>query len=238
MSERTCLIPISVSGKRFSTETFLPALRAIEKNYDRAVFLVADTLQIYNRAAEARNAADVSSLIGSSKPELYLDERRSWLRRLRSELNDSPIASASWEVKGIDDFSCRNLTAISRITAVLFSVDARFRGLVEADARQHVFAHAADVTQGVRLRLSQFYLLEELSINLFLHCIEGLSDEYYLDSTLPSVRALYNGQLAIAAADILASIGLHTRAAPFSFFAFDERVATWSVVPGGNATTS
>jgi hypothetical protein len=228
---QTCLIPISVSGKRFSTENFLPALRAITKRYDRAVFLVADTLQMYNRAARADNAADICDLFGASERKIYLDERRTWLKKLRGDLGDSPIAAANWDIKGIDDFASADLSLIYRITVVLFTAEKRLRELVEEDAKRHVSANVNGVTDDVRLRLSRFYLLEELSVNIYLHCVEGIGDEYYLDSTLPSVRALYSGELTINAQGIVTRLGLHARMPAFHFYAFDERAGAWAVVP-------
>lgn len=228
MSTKTCVIPISVSGQRFRTQVFRPALQAITTDYDRAVFLVADTLQIYNKAAMATSVFELREVIESfNERKGYLQERRIWLTRLQTELVDFPIGRAKWDILGVDDCASTELSLIFRAITMLFSINESFFNLIMKDADSHIVSNGSKGTQEQRRRLSVLYLLEELSLNTYLHCVKGIGDEYYIDGALPCLRAIYSGDFGITGKEIVQLLGIQLNAPSFEFYTFDDKNNVW-----------
>ncbi|MCC7390166.1 MAG: hypothetical protein IT431_15515 [Phycisphaerales bacterium] len=232
----TCLVPISVSNRRFRTEPFLDALAAIEREYSRCLFFVADTLQLYNKASMADSGHDVGQVLARFRERKnYVDERRRWLERLRANLGSSPVGRSTWEVVGVADLLSEEFVGLLRATAILFSVEDHLRQNVLADADSHLVAHSSQSTPAQKRRLSMLYLLDEICMNMYLHCVIGCGDEYYIAGITRSIACLYDGSLGITASEIVQAVGIAPKCVAFDFMSYDAAQHRWSAVASASA---
>tara|TARA_Y100001933_G_C18989579_1_gene559919 strand:- start:621 stop:1364 length:744 start_codon:yes stop_codon:yes gene_type:complete len=239
MADKTCLVPISVSSLSFRTDSFTSALRAINREYDTVVFFIADTLQIYNKALQASSGKEVASTVGMFRQrKSYLSERRRWLQRLHRELGPCPLETAEWQTIGVDDIASAELFDLFRATAILFSVEEGLFLRVMSDAESHVVASKQKGTNDSRRRLSVLYLIDEIAMNIYLHCVRGIGDEYYIDGVLPSMASLYDGSLGVTAKELVASIGLTPCCNAFDFMRYDHVASAWRASSQWSSTQS
>lgn len=199
---RSALFPISLSNQAFSTENVLPLLPELFADYDRVVFLVADQLQIYNRALRLGDKVRLPDLVrhfdGSQR---YLEQRTRWLERLTDAMA-APVDPVQWEVIGIEELADADCYRIFRNVMLTYHAVSEFRRDVNGAARLHAINRDLEVPIDRSEQLSRGYLLEEIVISVRLHVLEGLWDEFYLgEQALPILR-LYRGDYGILPEDL------------------------------------
>ena len=125
---RSALFPISLSNQAFHTENVLPLLPQLFDEYGRIVFLVADQLQIYNRALRLGGEVQLPELIRHfDRSQQYLEQRTRWLERLTDAMS-APIDPAQWEVIGIDELADADCYRIFRNVMLTYRAEVRISG--------------------------------------------------------------------------------------------------------------
>lgn len=190
---RKFLFPISLSNNLFSTERVVSGLNAIPEAYDEVVFIIADQIQLYNRALYVKDSIGLEDMFrkfyGGST---LFEQRRNWLNKLKKELDHSgnfPL----WTIYSLDDIADRMLTRIYRNILIMYHAMAEFRLDVNSQARRYLSKRlgAANVTND-NIQLSASYILEEMAASIRLHVCEDIGDEYYLGKHLNCVLRLYS----------------------------------------------
>lgn len=198
---RSALFPISLSNQAFSTENVLPLLAPLFAEYERIVFLVADQLQIYNRALRLNDVHLPELIRHFDGSRQYLEQRTRWLERLTDAVV-APIHPAHWEVIGIDELADADSYRIFRNVMLTYHAAPEFREDVNCAARQHAANRETEIPIERSEQLSRGYLLEEIAISVRLHAVEGIKDEFYIgDQAFPILR-LYRGDYGISPEDL------------------------------------
>lgn len=199
---RSALFPISLSNQAFSTENILPLLPQLFAGYEKIVFLVADQLQIYNRALRLGGQDQLPDLIRHfDESQRYLEQRTRWLERLTDAIS-APIDPAKWEVIGIDELADADCYRIFRNVMLTYHAEPEFREDVNGAARLHAIKRDASIPIDRSEQLSRGYLLEEIVISVRLHVVEGIRDEFYIGEQAKPVLRLYRGDYGILPEDL------------------------------------
>jgi hypothetical protein len=211
---RSFLLPISVDSTAFSSIDYAAAIDALPVTPNRALFLVADRLQIYNKAADSTDR--IGSLIARfAASQRYLIERRKWLARIRGR---STFLSTCQEVRveGIAEFADAECFKVLRNVRILFELDQSFHHAVSETAE--LFASRTQGTKsefGRRHALSIAHTLEEIALNIRIRVHEGVSDEFYPgDYPLPLLK-LYQGAYD---ASVFELAEITPKGVPFAFY--------------------
>jgi hypothetical protein len=200
--DRRALFPISLSNQAFSTENVLPLLQQLFAEYDRVIFLVADQLQIYNRALRIGEATQLRDLIRDfDENQQYLEQRTRWLERL-TEAMPTPIDQTQWDVVGIDELADAQTYRIFRNVMLTYHAEPEFRKDVNDAARLHAINRDYGISLDRSEQLSRGYLLEEIVISVRLHVVEGIRDEFYIGEQALPVLRLYRGEYGIMPEDL------------------------------------
>jgi hypothetical protein len=192
-SRETALFPISLSNQAFSSENVLPLLLGLFERYHKVMFLVADRLQIYNKALRVNQGTELPKLIKDfEEDQHYLEQRKRWLERLTSALGQ-PANSEHWCVAGSEEFADDHCFKIFRNVMLAYYALEDFRRDVDDAAHSHALLRG-NGHQASRIEpLSRGYILEEIAISIRVHVIGGIRDEFYIgDQALPVLR-LYHG---------------------------------------------
>ncbi|WP_459858913.1 hypothetical protein [Dongia sp. agr-C8] len=212
---RTALFPISLSNQKFSSKIVFPAIELMLGRYQKIVFLVADQLQLFNRAASADASADLSRVMkGFSYDSNTLNERRAWLERLRLRMGERSVG-LEWRILGVDEVADRRCYKILRNVIVAYHVLPPFRSDVDIAAWEHVRHSSKTAENSVHHSLSVSYIIEEIALSLRLRVVGKILDEYYVGSTLPPVLKLYDGKYPI---DVYTLSGVKKREEHYNFF--------------------
>jgi hypothetical protein len=222
---KRALFPISVSNQAFSTRRVLPALQAVLSSYAEVVIFVADHLQVYNKALQIADGAGLSKIIGEfDLKQDYREQRIKWIQRMTSQM--SSCEASHWKLIGVDDitdFKCFN---IFRNVMVAYYGVCRFQDDVNRSAKYYARSRYPQYPIEIREQLSRGYLLEEIALNVRLHIVDGIDDEYYMGEQLGVLLNLYNSKYGFNACD-LANVPSHGR--KIRFFGFDGNgCASWS----------
>ncbi|GJM09857.1 MAG: hypothetical protein DHS20C11_21330 [Lysobacteraceae bacterium] len=195
---KKALFPISVSNQRYSTDNVVRALLSLSREYDLIVFLVADRLQMYNKATRAGKVGLFGVLQEfADKRTDYLEQRKRWLEKIRDRLGDDVDFEVS--MKGIDHFADERAFRILRNLVLLYAADKRFRRDVRKAALDFCSRYEQREMADLGFRLSQGYILEEIAISLRIHIVGGIPDEYYLGQQWGVVLRVYQGEYDVDA---------------------------------------
>lgn len=222
----TALFPISLSNQAFSTARILPLLQDLSLRYSRILFLVADRLQIYNRALNAEWDADLRHLIRQFDDDQgYLEQRRTWIERL-AQMLPRPLEEDRWQVIGVEDVADADCFRIFRNVMLLYYAHAEFRDDIDRLAEDHAQARNEKYALEKRILLSKGYILEEIAISIRIHVCDGVADEYYVSGQAEPILRLYASEYGVTVAD-LAQRDPRTSS---RFFRYDESnsVSHWT----------
>jgi len=126
-------------------------------------------------------------------------------------------------VDDITDFKCFN---IFRNVMVAYYGVCGFQDDVNRSAKYYAQSRYPQYPIEIREQLSRGYLLEEIALNVRLHIVDGIDDEYYMGEQLGVLLNLYNSRYGFNACD-LANVPSHGR--KIRFFGFDGNgCASWS----------
>jgi hypothetical protein len=214
---KRALFPISVSNQAFSTRRVLPALRAVLSTSAEVVIFIADHLQIYNKALQIADGAALPTIISEfGARQDYREQRGKWIQRIVSQMQSTE--AARWTTIGVDDISDRACFGIFRNVMVAYYSVCSFRDDVDASAEHYARSRDPHYPLGLRERLSRGYLLEEFALNVRLHVVDGIDDEYYMGEQSGLLLNLYNSKYGFDAFD-LADVPSARR--PIRFFGLD-----------------
>jgi hypothetical protein len=196
------LFPISLSNQEFSTEKVLPVLPYIFSRHERVIFLVADHLQIYNKALRLEEGLAFSEIIqGFNGRQQYLQQRNRWIERLTARMSAANV-TGRWNVIGVDDIADGTCFRIFRnVMLAYYSVPA-FRIDVHQAAHEHAMRRNERYALEEREGLSRGYLLEEIALSIRIHILDGIDYEYYLGPQATPVLNLYSGKYNFSAFDL------------------------------------
>jgi hypothetical protein len=223
------LFPISLSNQDFSTDVVLPLLADLFARHSQITFLVADHLQIYNKALRLSEGVTLGEIIEDfATSRRYLDQRRRWVSRTIHNLGLA-VEDDRWRVLGVDDVADADGFRIFRNVMLAYYAVPAFRRDVEAAAGAH-----ADVRQDIypinqRRALSQGYILEEIAVSVRLHVVGGIHEEYYIGAQAPVVLGVYDGRYGFDAATLAER---PEKAGTDRFYALDDGPdgPAWSLV--------
>jgi hypothetical protein len=213
------LFPISLSNQAFSTARVLPLLENLSARYRKIVFLVADHLQIYNKALRVGEDVNFSDLVRTfDSDQEYLEQRRAWIERLSAMLQ-MPPEERLWTVIGVEEMADSSCFKIFRNVMLLYYADQRFQQDIDALALRHASSRNEKYPLERRVMLSKGYILEEIAISIRIHVLEGISDEYYLGAQVRPLLRLYGGGYGVTVEDL----AQHDRGSRQTrFFRYDE----------------
>jgi hypothetical protein len=178
----------------FRSSLIRPAIAGLLELVDDLTFFVADRLHLYNEATEIAGPAEYLALISRHSP--YVEERSKWLTHLMAEI--APISRISWRVISVDDVAdCRFGIILRNLIIAFYTIDS-FRIDVGACAVAHLTRNQGDMIPETANRLSESYVLEEIALNLRLHIIDGIANEFYVGEYLDPLLKLYAGRYGIA----------------------------------------
>lgn len=193
-SRGRALFPISLSNQGFSTDVVLPLLPELFSAYDHITFLVADHLQIYNKALRITEGVELSDIIEDfAVGRRYLEQRERWIERAVHSLGLEG-AAGRWQVLGVDDVADADCFRIFRNVMLAYYAEPAFRRDVDAAAAAHAEARQDKYPFEQRCLLSRGYLLEEIAVSVRLHVVGGIRDEYYIGAQTDPVLGVYDGR--------------------------------------------
>jgi hypothetical protein len=213
------LFPISVDSKHFGTEETINALNNISIPYSEIVFLVADGLQLYNKAAQSStNDSSLNTIISNFKlNNNYYVERERWLQSVKSKTNNL-VSNAYWNITNIFLISDNVFHDIYRNIFVSYLSLGNFRNDVIHAAKKHRKRISKQFSE-YDLELSIAYIIEEIAVNLRLRVVEKIEAEYYIGSLLEPLVNLYFGKYDI---DVFTLAGVSKYEMEFKFYYVEE----------------
>lgn len=187
---RTALFGISIGNSRFKRPLVSLALREGLLHYERIVFFIADRIQAYNILSH--NVEDLALGFRSARiaGQKYLPERRTWLDRVRKQVGLA-TDHQEWLVIGVDQIADHSYLTVFRNILILYELDNRFRKdvlrevYIAESSRRTADPYGFDWKKW--RRLSARYILEEISLNIYIRWRFSVSDEFYLGGYLPLV---------------------------------------------------
>jgi hypothetical protein len=226
---RRALFPISLDSKSFRTSAVVPALKPICEDYKEVLFLVADSLQVYNKAC----LVGVFENLGSVLQEFeklrngYLAQRSKWLARLQKMAD--PAGTVKWRVVSFYDFMDKEFCAVYRRVLLAFHTLDPLRRDIEETASEHRKKRHSFGKPEMEQRLSEAYVLEEIALNIRVRVLESVESEFYVGEYLPPLLSLYKGSYDI---DVFTIAGVPIRETQFRFFSLVEKTdrSSWELL--------
>ncbi len=201
------LLPISLGNQRFSSRNLEVAVQALPTDVSALTFLIADSLQLYNRVSMVERGEQYAEIL---KRYRYLNsesaDRKRWLRRLRSRVADTSRYSR-WAVKSAADYADNHLMEIFRNVLLAFHTVSQFRRDVEEAAKSYYLTRRTPPT-ATDLRLSELYIVEEIALNVRVRVTDGLSHEFYLGTFHEPLINVYRKKYGFDTADLAGRVGM------------------------------
>lgn len=185
------LLPISVSNRIFSSDNIRNALLKLPDRVTEITFLIADWLQLYNRANNCNESVGLGAVIRD-----YTERNNDFINRQRwisNFLETYPeTMRASVKIVGMDHFFDAAYANTFRNINILNSVDSEFRNDVK-DAAQRFLSSSNKKKGKISQSLSEQYILEEIALNIRIRVKELIEEEYYLGKYhLPMLKIYKN----------------------------------------------
>ena len=199
---RRALFPVSVSNQRFSSKRVSTLIPFLFDRYDEIVFIVADHLQLYNKAMQVAELPSLSRVLWDFREkQQYASQRRRWLERLRRRL-DPGENGPSWRILGVDDLTDSRYSHIFRNVMLAFYALPVFRRDVVEAAESHATLRQDKYPLELRQNLSVGYLLEELALSVRVRVLEKIWDEYYDGCQASVIMKFYAGAYPVSVFDL------------------------------------
>jgi hypothetical protein len=195
------LFPISLSNQAFGTEAVLPMLQHLLSRHDEVIFLIADQLQVYNKALRLQDGVPLKEIVSNFGDQTYLNQRNRWVSRLLQKMPDR-LEDLRWRVLGVDNIADNRCFSIFRNVMLAYYGVKEFRSDIQAAAKLHAMARGDRFPLLHRELLSTGYLLEEIALSIRIHVLEEIDYEYYLgDQSLPIIK-LYSEKYEFSPFDL------------------------------------
>lgn len=221
------LFPISVSNKRFSFERVRSALRPLlADGYEELIFLIADKLYLYNKCRRVVSGQDLGiTLRDFTGRNRELETRKAWVRNLEKSFKREGENNL-WTIVSSDDVSDERYAHVHRRLLIAFATIGIFREEIKSTTRSFLSDRFGSELKEEWLRLSEYYLLEELALNVRVRVWGNIHDEFYLgDYHAPLVR-MYAGHYGFSVADLT---DMDVRGSDFRFHRLEAEPAQWKV---------
>jgi hypothetical protein len=214
-SSRVALFPISVDSAFFRTSTVIPALQAIGRKYKSVLFLVADSLQIYNKLWSAAQRSDLGIALEDFERlrQSYLTERMKWIARLCRQMHGPH--PCDWTVRSSYDYMDAAFWRIYQRLLVLRCMSDELRKDIGHSALEHTRRQKQLKFSKESKRLSEAYILEELVLNIRVRVFERIDSEFYLGEYPKPLLQLYASRYGLG---VGALAGRNTNDMEFRFF--------------------
>ena len=213
LATRRALFPISVDNDQFTTANIIDAVSSFINDFDEVIFLIADRLQLYNKAEDIGDSATFAQLIRRIGSRMqYVRERTHWLARMRPLISGGQ--KVRWKIISIDDVTDAAFFRAYRNVVIAFNTVPEFRNDVQECALAHVAKQPRHDPEQAR-RLAEAYILEEIAINLRVRVLDGVDAEFYYGKFLDPLVRLYQGRYDI---DVALLAGTESRARSYRFF--------------------
>jgi hypothetical protein len=214
MPSSKILFAISVDSKRFGTNETIHALNLIPNKYDEFHFLIADGLQLYNKAAQVDNGKPLNSILTNFRLKNdYYVERERWLKNIKPHLNQI-VSTSHWNILNNFSVSDSLFHDIYRNVFISFLTLPDFKQDILDAALKHRKKYEGTDAQ-FYIDLSTAYIIEEIALNLRIRVINNVNDEFYLgELPLPLIKLYKNGYQV----DVLTLCGLQRNETKFRFF--------------------
>lgn len=220
------LFPISLNNQRFSTENVVVAYNSISSEYDNITFVIADQLQLYNKALRVNKEYSVSNVLYDFRKKTnYFEERKIWLERLRIKVNNSNLRT--WEIISIDDIveDATTFTIFRNILVAYYS-DEIFSNDIKHFANNFAIKKNTNYSFDKVLQLSIGYLLEEIALSIKLKVVNKIFDEFYLGDYAYPILKLFNGEYDFTVFDI-ADLEKPKNFKNFKFYSLNSENKKW-----------
>lgn len=200
------LFPISLNNNFFNTDNVIEAYQAISLKYKSITFIIADQLQLYNKALQVSNEYSISDVLRDFREKTkYFEERKKWLEKLKDKLNnDIPL---DWDIKSIDDVANDyTIFTIYRNILIAFYSDTIFANDIKHIAFNYANQKNSKYDFDRAQNLSVGYLLEEIAISIKLKVINEIFDEFYIGNYASPILKLFNNKYSFNVFDIAGKI--------------------------------
>lgn len=195
------LFPISVSNRMFSTGNIRNALLKLPDRVTEVTFLIADWLQLYNRANGCNESFGLGAVIRDySERNKDLINRQRWLTNFLETYPDT--IQASVKIVGMDHYFDASYANAFRNVNILNSVDDDFKKDVK-EAAQRFLSSSNKKKNKIALSLSEQYILEEIALNVRIRVKEIVEEEYYLGRYHLPMLKVYNNCYSANPHDLL-----------------------------------
>ena len=224
---KTAVFPISVDNSRFTTTLFSKLLRPVAAEYDKVVFLVADQLQLYNKATEVNSHKSLKVVLAEfAERNFYFEERKKWLEKIIHE-SVSDTAEPEWLFWKLADITDHKFSDVFRNVLLAYQTVPEFREDVEKAAEDYCSRKSTRISTNVERRLSESYILEEIAVNVRLRIMGNIQDEYYPFGYPKPMLRIYTDDYDFNAFDLA---GLKSKKSEFRFHQWNESKETWELV--------
>jgi hypothetical protein len=198
---KKALFPISVDSNDFTSEITVSALKHITANYECIVFMIADSLQIYNKAKQIISGKPFELIIKEFRERnKYFEERIKWLDKISGQLDVKPNAN-TWEYIKAESMCDKYFYRIYKLLVINYHTDETFKSDIEKAAVSHLRKHKAEFDKR-ELYLNTLYIIEEIALNLRIKLWLNIYDEYYIGKYHKPMLKLYQGHYNIGINDI------------------------------------
>lgn len=221
------LFPISVSNRLFSTDNIKNALKLIPSSTTELTFLIADWLQLYNRANNCSESIGLGEVIRDYRERnTDLINRQRWISNF---LESYPGAlSATVKIVGMEHYFDAAYANVFRNINILHSVDDRFKSDVR-EAASLFLRRSNKKNNNIALSLSEQYILEEIALNIRIRVKEMVEAEYYLGKYHLPMLKVYKNCYSASPVDLLG--GEIQQELAYKFYSLSDLNATsWVAV--------
>jgi hypothetical protein len=215
---KIALFPVSLDSKLFRTSIVSPALEALLHEHDGILFLITDSLQIYNKLW-SRKQRSLTEAFGKFERlrQSYLAERMKWIAGLnRQMLGPHP---SNWVVRSSYEYMDADFWKVYQRIVTLHCLSRVMREDIERSAMQHVTKQGQLRVSKTSRRLSEAYILEELALSVRVRVCDRIGSEFYLGEYPRPLLRLYDASYGI---DVSALAGINTNGLEFNFFTWQR----------------
>jgi hypothetical protein len=214
---RIALFPVSLDSKLFRTSIARPALDAIVQDYDHILFLITDSLQIYNKIwSKKQRSVSAAFAEFDQLRQSYLAERMQWIARLERQVG---AHSSEWAVRSSYEYMDADFWKVYQRIVTLHCLSRELREDIERSAVRHVIKQGQVRASRATKRLSEAYILEEMALSIRVRVFGRIGSEFYLGEYPRPLIRLYDASYGI---DVSALAGINTGGLEFNFFTWQR----------------
>ncbi len=220
----SALFPISVSNRLFSTANIKRALGLMPTTITDVTFLIADWLQLYNRAINCNETLGLGEVIRDYRERNNdLMNRQRWISNFLDSYPD--VLDAKIKIVGMEHYFDASYANVFRNINILYSVDEHFKNDIRSAANVYL-CKRKNLGKTIALSLSEQYILEEIALNIRIRVKEMIEEEYYLGKYHFPMLKVYKNCYSATPEDLLG--GEISHGMSYKFFSLsDPNAESW-----------